>query len=165
MSYSEVRRQIWKSLKFYLTISLFKIDVSFKTAGRFIDLETFIKEEDDEAFVKATVKPRLPWLKVPEKVKSYAMALYIIESNELKTSNETFIWIYDPPVFPNNGKITQGIIEREAFEKTYGGYMEMVYLCCNQDPTKWEEVFEWETRKFLFLSAYLLRKKIVENLE
>lgn len=164
MSYSEAMKQIWKSLKFYLTISLFNIDVSFKTAGRFIDLENYIKEEDDEAFIKATVKPKLPWMKIPEKVKTYAVALYMIEANELK-EDETFKWIYNPPVFPSNAKITQGTIEREAFINTYGGYMEMVYLCCNQDPTKWEEVFEWDTKKFLFLSAYLLRKRTVENLE
>jgi len=164
MSYSETRKQIWKSLKFYLTISLFKIDVSFKTAGRFIDLETYIQEQDDEAFIKATVKPRIFWVKVPEKVKAYAIALYMIEANEIK-EDETFTWIYNPPQFVNTGKVTQGSIEREAFAKTYGGYVEMVYLCCNQDPTKWEEIFNWETKKFLFLSSYLLRKKIVEGLD
>lgn len=140
----------------------YKIDVSFKTAGRFIDLETFIKEQDDDAFVKATIKPRLPWLKIPEKVKAFAVALYMIESNELK---QNYTWIYNPPSFPSNTEMTTGSIEREAFAKTYGGYMEMVYLCANQQVLNFDKVFEMQTEKFLFLSEYLIRKRIVENLK
>ena len=141
---------------------LYKIDVSFKTAGRFIDLETFIKDQDDDAFVKATIKPRLPWLKIPEKVKAFAVALYMIESDELKAN---YPWIYNPPSFPSNTEMTTGSIEREAFAKTYGGYMEMVYLCANQEVLNFDKVFEMPTEKFLFLSEYLIRKRIVENLK
>jgi hypothetical protein len=141
---------------------LYKIDVSFKTAGRFIDLETFIRDQDDDAFVKATIKPRLPFLKIPEKVKAFAVALYMIESNELKAN---YPWIYAPPSFPNQSEITTGSIEREAFAKTYGGYMEMVYLCADQEVLKFDEVFKMPTEKFLFLSEYLIRKRTVENLK
>jgi hypothetical protein len=141
---------------------LYKIDISFKTAGRFIDLETFIKDQDDEAFVKATIKPRLPWLKIPEKVKAFAVALYMIESDELK---QNYPWIYNPPSFPSSNEMSTGTIEREAFAQTYGGYMEMVYLCANQQVLNFDKVFEMPTKKFLFLSEYLIRKRIVENLK
>ena len=141
---------------------LYKIDISFKTAGRFIDLETFIKDQDDEAFVKATIKPRLPWLKIPEKVKAFAVALYMIESDELK---QNYPWIYNPPSFPSSNEMSTGTIEREAFAQTYGGYMEMVYLCANQQVLNFDKVFEMPTEKFLFLSEYLIRKRIVENLK
>jgi hypothetical protein len=141
---------------------LYKIDVSFKTAGRFIDLETFIKDQDDEAFVKATIKPRLPWFKIPEKVKAFAVALYMIESDELK---QNYPWIYNPPSFPSSNEMSTGTIEREAFAQTYGGYMEMVYLCANQQVLNFDKVFEMPTKKFLFLSEYLIRKRIVENLK
>lgn len=140
---------------------LYKIDVSFKTAGRFIDLETFIKEQDDEAFVKATIKPRIPFLKIPEKVKAFAIALYMIEADELK---QNYPWIYNPPTFPNDSKTTQGSIERQAFADTYGGYIEMVYLVANQNVLNFDKVFKMETKKFLFLAEYLIRKRIVENL-
>jgi hypothetical protein len=141
---------------------LYKIDISFKTAGRFIDMETFIKDQDDEAFVKATIKPRLPWLKIPEKVKAFAVALYMIESDELK---QNYPWIYNPPSFPSSNEMSTGTIEREAFAQTYGGYMEMVYLCANQQVLNFDKVFEMPTEKFLFLSEYLIRKRIVENLK
>ena len=140
----------------------FKIDTSFKKAGRFIDLESFIKDEDDELFIKMTVKPRLPFYKVPEILKRFAVALYLIESQELK---ERFPWVYNPPTFAGNNEVTTGSIERENFAKDYGGYVEMIYLCSNQDPTKWEEIYEWDTEKFLFVSEYLLRKRTVENLK
>lgn len=162
MNFSENQKQIWKNLKLYLTISLFRIDVSFKKAGRFIDLETFIKDNNDADFVKATIKPRIPFMKIPEVVKSYAVALFMLEVEQIKSK---FTWIYNPPSFPNTGEVTQGSIERENFSLTYGAYMEMVYLCCNQDPTKWDEVFKWDTMKFLFLSEYLIRKRTVENLK
>jgi hypothetical protein len=141
---------------------LYKIDISFKTAGRFIDLETFIKDQDDDAFVKATIKPRFPWFKIPEKVKAFAVALYMIESDELK---QNYPWIYNPPSFPSSNEMSTGSIEREAFAKTYGGYMEMVYLCANQQVLNFDKVFEMPTEKFLFLSEYLIRKRIVENLK
>lgn len=142
---------------------LYKIDTSFDTAGRFIDLETFIKEKDDDAFVKTTIKPRLPWLKIPEKVKAYAVALYLLEVEELKAD---YPWIYDPPTFPSvNKEITQGTIEREAFAQTYGAYMEMVYICANQNVLNFDKVFQMPTKKFLFLSEYLIRKRTVENLK
>lgn len=158
----ESKKQIWQSLKFYLLTKLYKIDVSFKKAGRFIDLETFIRDENDEAFIKMTVKPRLPFLKVGEKIKTYAIALYIIETDELKQS---YPWIYNPPQFISEGEITQGSIERENFAKDYGAYMEMVYLCSGMNPINWETVFDWETTKFLFLAEYLVRKRTVENLK
>ena len=156
-------KQILKNLKLFLIIKiLFKIDVSFKNAGRFIDLETFIKDEDDKSFCKATVKPRFLFLKIPEFVQRYAIALYLIESQEIK---ENFPWIYNPPQFANTNEITQGSIERENFSLTYGGYTEMVYLCCTFESVSPKIVFDYETKYFLFWSEYLLRKRTVENLK
>lgn len=109
-----------------------------------------------------TVRPRIPFLKITDKIKAYAIALYMIEADELK---QNYPWIYNPPQFPSNAEITQGSIERENFAKDYGAYMEMVYLCAGMNPINWETVFEWETTKFLFLAEYLVRKRTVENLK
>jgi len=156
-------KQVLKSLKLYFTIKvLFKIDVTFKNAGRFIDLETFIKDEDDAAFIKATVKPRLWFLKIPELVKRYAVALYMMEAEEVKSS---FPWIYKPPQFASAGETTQGSIERQNFSLTYGGYTEMVYLCATFESVSPKVVFTYDTKYFLFWSEYLLRKRTVENLK
>lgn len=158
-----MQKETWKNLKLYLSIKvLFKVDVTFKTAGRFIDLDTFIKDENDTDFIKATVKSRFPFVKIPEIVKHYAIALFMIESNEVK---ENFPWIYNPPSFPNVGEITQGSMERENFSKTYGGYTEMVYICATFTNSNPKKIFEWETNYFLFWSEYLLRKRTVENIK
>ena len=150
-------------MKLYLTIKvLFRINVNFKKVGRFIDLETYIKEKDDASFLKATIKRNIPFIKIPEQVKTYAVALYMIESNEVK---DRFPWIYNPPQFPNIGTTTQGSIERENFAKDYGGYMEMVYICSTFENTSPKKVFDWDTDYFLFWSEYLLRKRTVENLK
>jgi hypothetical protein len=146
-----------------LIIKIFyKIDVSFKNAGRFIDLETFIKDEDDKEFIKATVTPRLWFLTIPEYVQRYAVALYIQEADEVKAS---FPWIYNPPQFANTSEITQGSMERENFSLTYGGYTEMVYLCAIFESVSPKVVFDYDTKYFLFWSEYLLRKRTVENLK
>jgi len=156
-------KQVLKSLKLYFTIKiLFKIDVTFKNAGRFIDLETFIKDEDDAAFIKATVKPRLWFLKIPEFVKRFAVALYLQEAEEVKAN---FPWIYNPPQFANTSETTQGSIERQNFSLTYGGYTEMVYLCSTFEGVSPKVVFQYKTKYFLFWSEYLLRKRTVENLK
>jgi hypothetical protein len=86
----------------------------------------------------------------------------MIESDELK---QNYPWIYNPPSFPSSNEMSTGTIEREAFAQTYGGYMEMVYLCANQQVLNFDKVFEMPTKKFLFLSEYLIRKRIVENLK
>ena len=140
----------------------FLINTNFKKAGRFIDLETFIKEEDDQAFAKATVTRLIPFIKIPVKVKAVAIALYMMETSEMK---ERFTWIYNPPSFPNTGEITQGSIERENFALTYGGYLEMVYLIVTQFGERFDKVLKMDTNQFLFLGEYLLRKRIVEGLK
>lgn len=138
------------------------VNVGFKKTGRFIDLETYIKEQDDEAFTKATVTRLLPWMKISDKVKAFAVAWYMLEAQELK---ENYPWIFNPPKFPSTGEITQGSMERDKFVQDYGAYMEMVYICCKQDPMKSDIIFKWNTKKFLFWSEYLLRKRTVENLK
>lgn len=140
----------------------FLVNTNAKRTGRFIDLETFIKEENDKEFVKATVIRLIPFIKIPDKVKAFAVALFMIEAQELK---EDYPWIYNPPQFPNITETTQGSIERENFSKDYGGYMEMVYLCAGMSPQNWDSVFKWKTKKFLFMSEYLLRKRTIENLK
>jgi len=158
-----MQKQTWKSLKLFLIIKIFyKIDVSFKNAGRFIDLETFIKDEDDKEFIKATVTPRLWFLTIPEYVQRYTVALYIQEADEVKSN---FPWIYNPPQFANTGEITQGSMERENFSLTYGGYTEMVYLCSIFESVSPKVIFSYDTKYFLFWSEYLLRKRTVENLK
>ena len=122
----------------------FLINTNFKKVGRFIDLETFIKEKDDDAFVKATVTRLIPFIKIPLKVKAFAIALYHLESIEVK---DPFNWIYNPPVFPSSGgEITQGSIERENFALDYGSYMEIVYLIVTQFGEKFDDVLKWETK-------------------
>jgi len=158
-----MQKKILTSLLLFINIKvLFKIDVTFKKAGRFIDLETFIKEEDDQSFIKATVKRRIPFLKIPETVKTFAVALYMIESQEVRAG---FDWVYNPPRFATSGEITQGSIEREKFAKDYGGYIEMVYICATFEGVSPKVVFEYDTKYFLFWSEYLLRKKTVEGLK
>jgi len=158
-----MKKQTLKSLKLFLIIKIFyKIDVTFKNVGRFIDLETFIKDQDDKAFIKATVTPRLCFLTIPEYVQRYAVALYIQEADEVKAS---FPWIYTPPQFANTSEITQGSMERENFSLTYGGYTEMVYLCAIFEAVSPQVIFTYDTKYFLFWSEYLLRKKTVENLK
>ena len=158
-----MQKQTLKSLRLFLIIKIFfKIDVTFKNVGRFIDLETFIKDEDDKAFIKATVTPRVWFLTIPEFVKRYTVALYLQEADEVKSC---FPWIYDPPKFPSEGEISQGSMERENFSLTYGGYTEMVYLCAIFEAVSPQVIFTYDTKYFLFWSEYLLRKKTVENLK
>ena len=47
----------------------------------------------------------------------------------------------------------------------YGGYVEIIYLLCNGDLTKADDVLKWDIERFLYQGEYLLRKKIIENLK
>lgn len=55
--------------------------------------------------------------------------------------------------------------ERESFAEYYGVYTEMVYIICNGDIMKSDEVFKMNVHKFLFWAEYLLRKRRVENIK
>ena len=41
--------------------------------------------------------------------------------------------------------------------------MEMIYIVCNGDLLKMDEVFKLNCHKFLFMSEYLIRKRSIEN--
>ena len=61
--------------------------------------------------------------------------------------------------------MTAGSIERDAFSDHYGPYIEMVYVLCKGDFTKFEEVTSWDLDRFLFQAEYLIRKRDIENLK
>lgn len=53
--------------------------------------------------------------------------------------------------------------EKDQFVQDYGAYMEMIYIICNGDLLKMDEVFKLNCHKFLFMSEYLIRKRSIEN--
>lgn len=67
--------------------------------------------------------------------------------------------IYNPPNLQASNEITQGTIERQNFVEYYGGYVEIIYLLCNGDLTKADDVLKWNIERFLYQGEYLLRKK------
>ena len=82
--------------------------------------------------------------------------------NDLKISYE---YLYNPPM-RNVGKgITPGSIEREAFAEHYGPYIEMIYVLCKGDFTKFEEIIAYDLHRFLFQAEYLIRKRDIENIK
>jgi hypothetical protein len=145
----------------------FKLDLNFKTAGRFIDADTFFSERDYKEFFKFVLKPRYLFKKVNFDKITLAEYEYIIGKfaelkNDLKKSYE---YLYNPPIRNVGGAITPGSMERDAFAEHYGAYIEMVYVLCKGDFTKFEEVIGWDLDRFLFQAEYLIRKKDIENLK
>ena len=56
----------------------FKIDMDFKKAFKFIDADTFIKDNETFEFLKLVVKPLFFWQKINVYDLSYAQAEYVI---------------------------------------------------------------------------------------
>jgi len=151
------------------TIKLpYKLDLTFKTAGKFIDCDTFLKDEQVLEFLELVLKPKNFWSKVDLSVLSIAQVEYIVGkfhevAAEIKEEHE---WIYNPPMFASgNSEITQGTEERQDFANHYGGYIEMTYLIAGGDVSKFDEITNWSLDKYLFLGGYCLRKRTVENLK
>jgi hypothetical protein len=150
------------------TISIpYKIDFEFKTAGKFIDCDTFLKDEMIVEFLELVVKRKYFWQKVKLEKLSIAQVYYIVglfneKASEIKEAHE---WIYNPPMFGGNSEITQGTEERQDFATHYGGYIEMTYLIAGGDVSKFDDITNWSLDKYLFLGEYCLRKRTVENLK
>jgi hypothetical protein len=150
------------------TISMpYKVDLDFKTAGKFIDCDTFIKDEMIIEFLGLVLKPKYFWQKVKVELLSIAQVNYIVGLFNEKVSpiKEQYEWIYNPPMFGGNSEITQGTEERQEFANHYGGYIEMTYLIAGGDVSKFEDITSWNLDKYLFLGEYCLRKRIVEGLK
>lgn len=151
------------------TISMpYKIDLTFKQAGKFIDCDTFLKDEMLIDFLKLVLKPKYIFQKINFDKISIAQVEYVVSkfhevASEIKNAHE---WIYNPPVFSGgNTEITQGVEERQDFAEHYGGYIEMTYLISGGDVSRFDEITSWSLEKYLFLGEYCLRKRTVENLK
>ena len=151
------------------TISMpYKLDFKFKTAGKFIDCDTFLKDEQVIEFLELVLKPKYFWQKVRISKLSIAQVEYVVSkfhevASEIKEAHE---WIYNPPMFASgNSEITQGTEERQDFANHYGGYIEMTYLIAGGDVSRFDEIVSWSLDKYLFLGEYCLRKRTVENLK
>lgn len=146
----------------------YKLDLEFKEAGKFIDCDTFLKDEMVIEFLKLVVKPKYFWQKVNFDKISIAQVEYVVSkfhevASEIKEVHE---WIYNPHIFSGgNIEITQGVEERQDFAEHYGGYIEMTYLIAGGDVSRFDEITKWSLDKYLFLGEYCLRKRTVENLK
>lgn len=145
----------------------FKLDLDFKTAGRFIDADTLFLDKEYKEFFKVVLRGRYLFKKVNFEKITLAEAEYIISKfselkNDLKNSYE---YLYNPPIRGAGQEMTPGNLERTAFAEHYGPYIEMVYIVCKGDFTKFEEVVAWNLHRFLFQSEYLIRKRDIENLK
>jgi hypothetical protein len=150
------------------TISMpYKIDLEFKTAGKFIDCDTYLKDGMIMEYLELVLKPRYFWEKVNFETLSIAQVQYVINKFHEAAENikHWYKWIYDPPIFSGISEITQGTEERQEFAQHYGGYIEMTYLIAGGDVSKFEAITNWSLDKFLFLGEYCLRKRTVENLK
>ena len=146
----------------------YRTDLEFKSAGKFIDCDTFLNDDLVLEFLKLVVKPKyffsrkVNFEKLSISQVEYVVGLFREKAQEIKEAHE---WIYNPPMFGGLSEITEGTQERQDFATHYGGYMEMTYLIAGGDVSKFEEITNWSLEKYLFLGEYCLRKRVVERLK
>lgn len=146
----------------------FRLDLDFKTAGSFIDADTYFNDKEYLEFFKIVLRKRYFFLKKINFDKiTLAEAGYIIgRFAEVKeTLKAEYEYLYNPPIRFNANSMTAGSVERESFSEHYGAYMEMFYILCKGDFTKFDEISKWDLHRFLFQAEYLIRKRDVENLK
>lgn len=78
---------------------------------------------------------------------------------------EKYEWIYNPPSIGSAGKYTIGKQLRDEFSQHYGAYAEITYLIAKGDAMKFDEVNKMLLKEYLALGEYLLRKRVVENID
>ena len=150
------------------TISMpYRVDLEFATAGKFIDCDTFLKDEMVIDFLELVIKPKYFWQTVRLETLSISQVNYIVGlfNEKVAPIKEAHEWIYNPPMFGGNSELTQGKEERQEFASHYGGYIEMTYLITGGDVSRFDEITNWSLDKYLFLGEYCLRKRVVENLK
>lgn len=146
----------------------YRLDFDFKTAGKFIDLDTYLNDNLIIEFLQSALKPKYFFSKKVDINKlsisqvEFIIGSFLVKAQEIK---ERFEWIYNPPSFGGVSEVTEGAEERQDFAKHYGGYIEMTYLIAGGDVSKIDEITDWSLEKYLFLGEYCLRKRIVEGLK
>lgn len=145
----------------------YKLDLSFKTAGHFVDSDTYYTNKNYREFFKSILKPRFLFKKINfDKITFAEAEYYISKFLEFKLSlSDSYEYLYNPPLRASNTELTAGRIEREAFSQHYGPYAEMVYLLCNGTIRDAQLFLDWDLNKFLFWGEYLIRKRDVENIK
>ncbi len=142
----------------------YRLDMSFKTASKFIDADNYLHESDKLSLAKLLIKKKYFWQRIfySKAAVDYAVSKFLEFASPIKEAHE---WIYNPPLISTGqGKVTIASELMREFEQHYGGYMELVYLLTNGDFTKMDEVTEWSLERFLFQGEYLLRKKRIESI-
>jgi hypothetical protein len=145
----------------------YKVDLDFKTAGKFIDCDTYLRDGQVLEFLAIVLKPKYFWQKVKIESLSIAQVNYIVGlfNEKVTPIKEAHEWIYNPPVFGGNGEITQGSEERQEFKTHYGGYMHMTLLLMKNGFGTIEEITNWSLDKYLFLGEMFNRRDLIENLK
>jgi hypothetical protein len=148
----------------------FNIDLNFRTAGAFIDADTYRRDGDVLEMFGCILSPRRKWyLFRRHKVEELSLreAQHVLKewSAFLEDIKKRYEYIYNPPIRVRAGETTQGAIERQAFAEHYGGYAEMVYLIASATNRDFKSVFLDDMEYFLFWGEYLLRKRDVENIK
>lgn len=143
----------------------YKIDLDFKTADKFIDADTFATSNRKLELAEFLIVKKWRFQKI---VLSLANVNHVFSSFIDYASNikNRYPWIYNPPFIPIPGG-QQNSLKSEYmkdFVSDYGGYIEIIYILCNGDWTKKDEVEEWPLHKFLFLGEYMLRKRKIESI-
>jgi hypothetical protein len=145
------------------------LDLDFKTAGRFIDADTFTQDKDHLELFKVLLIPKRRHFFWRHKIQDISIheGQIIMESwmKFLADIKDQYEYIYNPPVRAGGSMNTQGSMERQAFLDFYGAYMEMVYILTGGHLIDSEKVFGWDIHRFLFQAEYLLRKRDVENIK
>ena len=143
----------------------FKIDLN--KIGKFIDIDTYLKDNDIVELLNAITKPKYFWQKFnPEEASLATVETALMLSRQgVEGIKANFEGIFNPPLSFNKEEVTAGSLERQEFSEHYGGYMEIVYMLLNGNFMDYESLMEWPTEKFLFFGEYLLRKRTIENIK
>lgn len=145
----------------------YALRIDFKTAGEFIDADTFFSETEYKDFFKSVLKPRYLYKNINfDKISLADAEFYFSKFKELKEQLKTeYEYLYNPPVRVSENIMSARSIEQASFSEHYGPYIEMAYAVMKGDFTKFEEVMSWDLHRFLFQAEYLIRKRDIENLK
>ena len=148
--------------------SKLRFNLDFKTAGVFVDADTYYSDGSFRDFFKLVLRKRrfsfksINFDKITLADAEHIVSKFVEIKEKLKADYD---YLYNPPIRFNASNMTQGGIEREAFSEHYGPYIEMFYILCQGDFTKFDEISDWDLHRFLFQAEYLIRKRDVENIK
>ena len=136
-------------------------DIQDLTFDQYTDLEIFLEAEDFKEFCTIFVLKK--WYQI---IYVHNLELIMLDYAAQKKSHyELNDFIFNPPIYGEEGSETIGYQVRKEFVERFGNNVVLMDVVCKGDLSKYKLVEQWKVSEFFFWANYLTGQRILEQVK